>query len=46
MIKDERIGIRVPAGLKRALIQIAIKEEGHVYLQRLLSRQKKESSTE
>jgi hypothetical protein len=63
MTKDETIGIRVPAGLKRALIQIAkregrslaqlceillsgaaamYKEEGPSYLQRLLSRQKKE----
>jgi hypothetical protein len=65
MTKDERIGIRVSAELKRALIQIATKEgrslaqlceillrgaaasykeEGHPYLQRLLSRQKKEPS--
>jgi hypothetical protein len=65
MTKDERIGIRVPAQLKRALIQIAnkegrslaqlceillsgaavsYKEEGPAYLQRLLSRQKKETS--
>ena len=65
MTKDETIGIRVTAELKRALIQIATKEgrslaqlceillrggavlykeEGHAYLQRLLSRQKKESS--
>jgi hypothetical protein len=65
MTKDETIGIRVPAGLKRALIQIAkregrslaqlceillsgaaatYKEEGPAYLQRLLSRQKKEPS--
>jgi hypothetical protein len=63
MTKDETIGIRVPAELKRALIQIAKKEgrslaqlceillsgatksyqdEGPVYLQRLLSRQRKE----
>jgi hypothetical protein len=65
MTKDERIGIRVSAELKRALIQIATKEgrslaqlceillrgaaasckeEGHAYIQRLLSRQKKEPS--
>jgi hypothetical protein len=65
MIRDERIGIRVPAELKRGLIQIAKKEgrslaqlceillrgaaasykvEGPAYLQRLLSRQKKEPS--
>jgi hypothetical protein len=65
MTKDERIGIRVTAGLKKALLQIATKEgrslaqlceillrgaaasykdEGHAYLQRLLSYQKKESS--
>jgi hypothetical protein len=65
MTKDERIGIRVPAELKRALIQIAkkegrslaqlceillrgaavsYKEEGPAYVQRLLSRQKKEPS--
>jgi hypothetical protein len=64
MTKDESIGIRVPAELKRALIQIAKKEgrslaqlceiilrgaagsykdEGPAYLQRLLSRQKKDS---
>jgi len=63
MTKDERIGIRVSAELKRALIQIAKKEgrslaqlceillsgaaatykdEGPTYLQRFLSRQKKE----
>jgi hypothetical protein len=67
MTKDERIGIRVSAELKKALIQIATKEgrslaqlceillrgaaasykeEGHAYLHRLLSRQKKESSSE
>jgi hypothetical protein len=65
MTKDERIGIRVSAELKRALIQIAkregrslaqlceillrgaaasYKDEGPAYLQRLLSRQKKEPS--
>jgi len=65
MKKDETIGIRVPAELKRALLQIATKEgrslaqlceillkgaaasykeEGHVYLQRLLSPKKKEPS--
>ena len=65
MTKDETIGIRVPAELKRALIQIAkkegrslaqlceillrgaaasYKEEGAAYLQRLLSRQRKEPS--
>jgi len=65
MTKDERIGIRVSAELKKALTQIAKKEgrslaqlceillsgatasykdEGSAYLQRLLSRQKKESS--
>jgi hypothetical protein len=64
MRKDETIGIRVTAELKKALLQIATKEgrslaqlceillrgaaasykeEGHSYLQRLLSRQKKES---
>jgi hypothetical protein len=63
MTKDETIGIRVPAELKRALFQIAkkegrslaqlceillrgaavsYKEEGPAYLQRILSRQKKE----
>jgi hypothetical protein len=63
MRKDDRIGVRVPAGLKTALIQIAKKEgrslaqlceillrggateyqvEGPKYLQRLLSRQKKD----
>ena len=65
MAKDETIGIRVTAELKRALIQIAKKEgrslaqlcelfltgaalayqeEGPKYLQRLLSRKKKEPS--
>jgi hypothetical protein len=65
MRKDERIGIRVTAELKKALLQIATKEgrslaqlceillrgaaasykeEGHPYLLRLLSRQKKEPS--
>ncbi len=65
MTKDERIGIRVTADLKKALLQIATKEgrslaqlceillrgaaasykeEGHAYLQRVLSRQKKEPS--
>lgn len=65
MTKDESIGIRVSAELKRALIQIArkegrslaqlceillrgaavsYKEEGPAYLQRLLSRQKKDLS--
>jgi hypothetical protein len=63
MRKDDRIGVRVPAELKRVLIQIAKKEgrslaqlceillkggatgyqdEGPKYLQRLLSRQKKD----
>jgi hypothetical protein len=63
MTKDQRIGIRVTAELKKALLHIATKEgrslaqlceillkgaaasykeEGHAYLQRLLSRQKKE----
>jgi hypothetical protein len=67
MTKDQTIGIRVSAELKKALIQIATKErrslaqlceillrscaasykeEGHTYLQRLLSRQKKEDSSE
>jgi hypothetical protein len=67
MTKDQAIGIRVTAELKKALLQIATKEgrslaqlceillrgaaasykeEGHAYLQRLLSRQKKESSSE
>jgi hypothetical protein len=67
MRKDDRIGVRVPAELKRVLIQIAKKEgrslaqlceillrggakvyqdEGPKYLQRLLSRQKKEDSPE
>jgi hypothetical protein len=65
MAKDQTIGIRVTAELKKALLQIATKEgrslaqlceiflrgaatsyreEGHAYLQRLLSRQKKEPS--
>ena len=65
MTKDERIGIRVTAELKKVLLQIATKEgrslaqlceimlrgaaasykeEGHAYLQRLLSRQKKDPS--
>jgi hypothetical protein len=63
MAKDQTIGIRVTAELKKALLQIAAKEgrslaqlceillrgaaasykeEGHSYLQRLLSRQKKD----
>jgi hypothetical protein len=63
MAKDQTIGIRVTAELKKALLQIATKEgrslaqlceillrgaaasykeEGHAYLLRLLSRQKKE----
>jgi hypothetical protein len=63
MRKDDSIGVRVPAELKKALIQIArkegrslaqlceillrggasaYKEEGPKYLQRLISRQKKE----
>ena len=63
MKKDERIGFRLPAEVKRILIQIARKEgrslaqvceiflrggissykkEGPKYLQRFLSRQKKE----
>jgi hypothetical protein len=67
MTKDERIGIRVTGELKKALLQIAMKEgrslaqlceillrgaaasykeEGHAYLQRLLSRQKKDTSSE
>jgi hypothetical protein len=67
MRKDETIGVRVAAELKRALIQIAKKEgrslaqlceillrggasayqdEGPKYLQRLLSRQKKEDLSE
>src|SRR6267378_4015331 len=67
MRKDDRIGVRVPAELKRVLIQISKKEgrslaqlceillrggatayqdEGSKYLQRLLSRQKKEGSSE
>ncbi len=65
MRKEDRIGFRVPAELKRALVQIAknegrslaqvceillrggvslYKEEGPRYLQRLVSRQKKEPS--
>jgi hypothetical protein len=65
MTKDETIGIRVPAELKRALIQIAkkedrslaklceillrsavtsYKEDGPAYLQRSISRPKKEPS--
>jgi hypothetical protein len=65
MRKEDRIGVRVPAELKRTLIQIAknegrslaqvceiflrggvwsYKDEGPKYLQRLLSRQKKDSS--
>ena len=64
MTKEDRIGFRVPAELKRTLSQIAknegrslaqvceiflrggvslYKEEGSKYLQRLLSRKKKES---
>jgi hypothetical protein len=67
MTKDQAIGIRVTAELKKALLQIATKEgrslaqlceillrgaaasykeEGHAYLHRLLSRQKKEGSSE
>jgi hypothetical protein len=67
MTKDQTIGIRVTAELKKALLQIATKEgrslaqlceillrgaaasykeEGHAYLLRLVSRQKKESSSE
>lgn len=65
MRKEDRIGLRVPTELKRALAQIAknegrslaqvceillrggvylYREEGSKYLQRLLSREKKESS--
>jgi predicted transcriptional regulator len=65
MKKEDTIGIRVPAELKRALNQIArnegrslaqvceiflrggtfsYKEEGSKYLQRVLARQKKETS--
>ena len=65
MTKEDRIGVRVPAELKRELIQIAknegrslaqvceiflrggvlsYKNDGPRYLNRLLSRQKKESS--
>jgi hypothetical protein len=67
MAKDQTIGIRVTAELKKALLQIATKEgrslaqlceillrgaaasykeEGHAYLHRLISRQKKEASSE
>jgi hypothetical protein len=67
MRKDDRIGVRVPAELKKVLIQIAKKEgrslaqlceillrggatiyqdEGPKYLQRLLSRQKKDDFSE
>jgi hypothetical protein len=67
MAKDQTIGIRVTAELKKALLQIATKEgrslaqlceillrgaaasykeEGHAYLLRLVSRQKKEGSSE
>lgn len=67
MAKDQTIGIRVTAELKKALLQIATKEgrslaqlceiflrgatalykdEGHPYLQRLLTRQKKDGSPE
>jgi hypothetical protein len=67
MTKDQTIGIRVTAELKKTLIQIATKEgrslaqlceillrgaaasykeEGHTFLQRLISRQKKEDSPE
>jgi hypothetical protein len=65
MTKEDRIGVRVPAELKRELIQIAknegrslaqvceiflrggvlsYKNDGPKYLNRLVSRQKKESS--
>ena len=65
MNKEDRIGVRVSAELKRTLIQIAknegrslaqvceiflkggvwsYKEEGPKYIQRIISRQKKESS--
>jgi hypothetical protein len=65
MTKEDRIGVRVPAELKRELIQIAknegrslaqvceiflrggvlsYKNDGSRYLNRLVSRQKKESS--
>jgi hypothetical protein len=65
MTKEDRIGVRVPAELKRELIQIAknegrslaqvceiflrggvfsYKKDGPKYLNRLVSRQKKESS--
>jgi hypothetical protein len=64
-VRDEKIGIKVTAELKRTRIQIAkkegrslaqlceillagaggyYKEEGPAYLQRLLSRQKKDST--
>jgi hypothetical protein len=67
MAKDQTIGIRVTAELKKALLQIATKEgrslaqlceillrgaaasykdEGHAYLHRLVSRLKKETSSE
>jgi hypothetical protein len=67
MTRDQTIGIRVTAELKKALLQIATKEgrslaqlceillrgaaasykeEGHAYLLRLLSRQKKEGPSE
>jgi hypothetical protein len=67
MRKDERIGVRVPAELKRTLVHIAkregrslaqlceillmggasaYKEEGSKYIQRLLSRQKKEDASQ
>ena len=67
MRKDERIGFRIPADLKRILSAIAAKEgrslaqiceiflrgaidsykkEGTKYLQRFLSRQKKEDLSE
>ena len=67
MSKDQTIGIRVTAELKKALLQIATKEgrslaqlceiflrgavasyrdEGHPYLQRLVTRQKKDASAE
>ena len=65
MKKDERVGFRIPADVKRALSQIAAREgrslaqvcelflrggidiyrkEGSKYFQRLLSREKKDSS--
>jgi hypothetical protein len=67
MAKDQTIGIRVTAELKKALVQIAkkegrslaqlceillrgaaasYKEEGHAYLQQLVSRQKKDGSSD